>query len=217
MLRIRGPTLRRFGAYRWVFLLCLVIFCHDKRYVTLAWNLPLPGGSKVSYEDGILRIGKPSDVHSSCRIPSRDTTISPSILECIQVKDTGYLKKGYGAFCIKQSIPKHAFLGFYPGKRIVRDMNHLDHPIAIDNTGEYLLSLDGGITFLDGHERAQDRSVFSPVHLNHKDKEDPGCNCFRLSDKDIVALFTMREILVGEELSFDYGNNYWRGREDDKL
>jgi SET domain-containing protein len=75
--------------------------------------------------------------------------------------------------------------------------------------------------------RAQDRSTFSPVHLNHSDKGTTACNCIRLlSDDDEdgdgnnsnsrIAFFTSRDIQQGEELCFSYGNNFWMGRETDK-
>jgi len=65
--------------------------------------------------------------------------------------------------------------------------------------------------------RAQDRSSFSVVHLNHADKESSSCNCIRLLEDDRVAFFTSRRIMFGEELCFDYGKNFWSGREDEKI
>mmetsp|Transcript_6259 Transcript_6259/g.10877 ORF Transcript_6259/g.10877 Transcript_6259/m.10877 type:complete len:81 (-) Transcript_6259:91-333(-) len=74
------------------------------------------------------------------------------------------------------------------------------------------MSLDGGMTFLDGYEIAQDRSTFTPAHLNHQDKNHPGCNCLRICQHDLVAFFTSRPTKAGEELCFDYGDNYWKER-----
>mmetsp|Transcript_58467 Transcript_58467/g.143010 ORF Transcript_58467/g.143010 Transcript_58467/m.143010 type:complete len:140 (+) Transcript_58467:35-454(+) len=76
--------------------------------------------------------------------------------------------------------------------------------------------------------RAQDRSKFSPVHLNHSDKDSPGCNCIRLlSDDDDddddddgvprVAFFTSRPVEKEEELCFSYGDNFWTDRQDMKI
>eukprot|EP00550_Attheya_septentrionalis_P012929 CAMPEP_0198304236 /NCGR_PEP_ID=MMETSP1449-20131203/57297_1 /TAXON_ID=420275 /ORGANISM="Attheya septentrionalis, Strain CCMP2084" /LENGTH=114 /DNA_ID=CAMNT_0044006751 /DNA_START=387 /DNA_END=734 /DNA_ORIENTATION=- len=83
-----------------------------------------------------------------------------------------------------------------------------------NNGMDYVLSLDGGVTFLDGSERAMDRSCFSPVHLNHADRETWQCNCIRelLNDNQVV-FFTARDIIEGEELCFNYGDNFWKGRE----
>ena len=63
------------------------------------------------------------------------------------------------------------------------------------------------------HIRAQDRSKFSPVHLNHADKGTTACNVIRLLEDDRVAFFSSRDIFAGEELCFDYGSNFWKGRE----
>jgi SET domain-containing protein len=79
------------------------------------------------------------------------------------------------------------------------------------------MSLDGGATFQDGFKRAQDRSTFAPVHLNHEDKGKSGCNCFRNLDDGRVAFFAARPINAGEEMCFDYGASYWEGREGKKI
>ena len=177
-----------------------------------AWQLP-----RISFAEGLVRIQTGPSELDEFPIPPKGTEISESVLDCIQVRDTGDPRKGFGAFCVHQNIPAKSFLGFYPGKRVVRNLDNLEASIVADNSGEYLMSLDGGLTFLDGFERAQDRSVFAPVHLNHKDKDDDGCNCVRRFAKGEVAFFTKREIQVSEELCFDYGTSYWRGREADKV
>eukprot|EP00559_Dactyliosolen_fragilissimus_P007737 CAMPEP_0184860914 /NCGR_PEP_ID=MMETSP0580-20130426/5708_1 /TAXON_ID=1118495 /ORGANISM="Dactyliosolen fragilissimus" /LENGTH=254 /DNA_ID=CAMNT_0027358189 /DNA_START=3 /DNA_END=767 /DNA_ORIENTATION=- len=82
---------------------------------------------------------------------------------------------------------------------------------------DYVMSLDGGQTFLDGFDRAQDRNCFSTVHLNHADKGSEQCNVIRLMKEDRIAFFTSRDIIAGEELQFDYGSNFWRGREHLKV
>ena len=65
--------------------------------------------------------------------------------------------------------------------------------------------------------RAKDRNSFSTVHLNHADKNTHECNCIRLFEDDRVAFFTSRDIDINEELCFDYGSNFWRGRENEKV
>ena len=94
--------------------------------------------------------------------------------------------------------------------------------------GDYVLSLDGGLHFLDGfHLRYQEQGqAFSMAHLNHSDKSEPSCNVIRQlvylpddadNDETIypsnlprVAFFAAREISMGEELAFDYGTNFWK-------
>ncbi len=65
--------------------------------------------------------------------------------------------------------------------------------------------------------RAQDRSSFSAVHLNHADKGSDECNVIRLLEDDRVAFFTSRDVLEDEELCFDYGKQFWNGRENQKI
>ncbi len=65
--------------------------------------------------------------------------------------------------------------------------------------------------------RAQDKSEFAPVHLNHADKGTPECNVIRLLEDGRVAFFTSRDIIPGEEMCFNYGANFWKGREGDKI
>ena len=192
-----------------------------------AWKFTLPGLGKVSYsEDGVLRISAaprtpPTNNVADSSMTNTMPEIPPPSAKCrvmdrIEVRDTGTVK-GYGAFCCHEPIPKHEFLGFYEG--ILRE--NVDGADPTDR-GDYLMTLDGGATVLDGYERAQDRSLFSPVHMNHADQAM--ANCLRLlsDDDDGTALrrcafFTARDINVGEELCFDYGENYWRGRENEKI
>jgi len=170
----------------------------------MAWNLPLPGGGRIAYEGGLLRIrGKSTE--DLPFIPDKEAVVDPLVLGAIEIRDTK-TKKGFGAYAMKE-LPKHTFLGFYEGVQ----RESLDE---LENT-EYIMSLDGGATYLDGYERAQDRSKFSPVHLNHADK--PESNCVRILGDQRCAFFTGRCISEGEELTFDYGSNYWRGREHNKL
>lgn len=140
-------------------------------------------------------------------MPAADTTVDPTVLAAIAIRDTG-TAKCFGAYCVADDgSAKHTFLGFYEGQR----RTTLE---GLDST-EYIMTLDGGATYLDGYERAQDRSTFSTVHLNHADK--PACNCLRILQDNRCAFFTARDVASGEELTFDYGGNYWRGREQDKI
>ena len=174
------------------------------------WQLPLPGGRSVEYDGGILRIQLES-TDGLPPMPASDAKPLGETLGSIEIRDTG-TKKGYGAYCMEK-LPRHTFLGFYRGKRIVVAPT----ADAAPPRGDYVLGLDGGVTFLDGYEAAQDRSNFTPAHLNHQDKGEDGCNCLRIAKDERVAFFTSREVLAGEELCFDYGSNYWRGRKDEKI
>lgn len=186
----------------------LLLFCCQLLLISVnSWTVPLPGGRKVSFDDGLLRIQ--TRAVPEAFIPPPGSQASEEILRRIQIRDTG-TAKGHGAYCT-QSIPQGTFLGFYPDDCV------LTSPSEFVNSDEYVLSLDGGATFLDGYTRAQNRTVFSPVHLNHADQDTLECNCFRLLQNRTVAFYTAREVSEGEELCFDYGSNYWRGRENEKI
>lgn len=180
-------------------------------YRNCCFQFPLPGGRKVSFQNGLLRIQLDSQANKPKVIPSPGSAATLQTLDKITLKDTGTIK-GFGAFATAP-LGCHTFLGFYEGETI-NGRENLER-IANDNRRDYILSLDGGVTFIDGYRRAMDRSIFSPCHLNHADKEKGDCNCMRilLDDGSNVAFFTSRNIQANEELCFDYGKNYWEGRE----
>ena len=183
-----------------------------------AWNIPLPGGGKVQLDQGgVVRIRLSSDQNLVLPpMPPPDTAVDKTVLDSIEVKDTG-TEKGFGAFCKSRPIDKDTFLGFYEGISY-NSREDLEKSLdADDSSMDYVMSTDGGATFLDGRLRAQERSSFSPVHLNHEDKGKPGCNCVRILEEGRVAFFASRRIEVGEELCFDYGSNFWKGRESMKV
>lgn len=189
--------------------------------VVEAWTIPLPGGRKVSLSDnGVLRIQLDNVSKQNLPpVPPTGSNVSDSTRSSIQIRDTG-TRKGYGAYCT-EPLKRGEFLGFYEG--IARTREEVENSHIAANNKDYLMSVDGGATVLDGYERAQDRGTFSPVHLNHEDKGTDACNCVRVLSSDDdgfpprVAFFTARPVEKGEELCFDYGENYWRGRESDKL
>ena len=110
-----------------------------------------------------------------------------------------------------------------------------------DIVGDYVMSLDGGGHFLDGYDLRYDPTneesfPFTPAHLNHASRDTPGCNVvrrlvyvpddLRAPEKEEawlreeyprrlprVAFFAGRDIAPGEELCFDYGDNFWSGKE----
>ena len=89
---------------------------------------------------------------------------------------------------------------------------------AIDTCIRVLRSSYGNILkILFISSRAQDRTSFSTTHLNHADKASEECNVVRLLEDDRVAFFTFRDIVADEELAFDYGSNFWKGRKDKKM
>lgn len=195
----------------------------------MVFRFPLPGGRSVSFNEatGVLRISLSPESNGKMQVPPLGTLPSQLVIESIFIEDTG-TPKGFGAFA-HSDIPAETFLGFYEGD-VVTTRENLDRRISerkssgnengcdvVQNAMDYVLSLDGGVTFVDGYDRAQDRRSFSPVHLNHVDRGTQECNVCRLLDDGRVSFFTSRDITDGEELCFDYGSNFWAGREAGKL
>jgi hypothetical protein len=82
------------------------------------------------------------------------------VLNSIVVRDTG-TSKGFGAFSTS-NLSANSFLGFYQGE-LITTREELDSRILkrkqsrgdkfVQNAMDYVMSLDGGFTFLDGYER----------------------------------------------------------------
>lgn len=148
----------------------LVVFfvTNDGRHACCSsFQIPLPGGKSISYnvETGVLRIklDKESSANNNnlYKVPPRETKPLQNVINSIEVRDTGIPQKGFGAFATSK-IQKGSFLGFYEGNEIV-SREKLDDIIEArrkenkgnndDNSMDYVMSLDGGVTFIDGYDR----------------------------------------------------------------
>jgi len=127
------------------------------------------GGRSISYngETGVLRIQlEETLLDSSLIVPPLGTRPSDDVMNSIQVRDTGIEGKGFGAFATRE-IEKNTFLQFYEGE-IIKSREALDAIITErammiqqsngknwkgTNAMDYVMSLDGGVTFIDGFER----------------------------------------------------------------
>lgn len=116
------------------------------------------------------------------QIPPVGTKPLPQIINSIIVRDTGISQKGYGAFVVASIdntdtdgeddggeangafIPKGSFLGFYEGDVIVtrealddvvskRRRANSENGAAVGAEMDYVMSVDGGVTFIDGYIR----------------------------------------------------------------
>ena len=132
-------------------------------------RIPLPGGRSISFnqDTGVLRIQTAGDIIADMQVPDMGAIPSENVLDSITVKDTR-TEKGFGAFCgeydaeakdnsnFSGQIPKKSFLGFYEGE-IIRSREELDKIAkgrdASSGYMDYVMSLDGGVTFMDGYER----------------------------------------------------------------
>ncbi len=65
---------------------------------------------------------------------------------------------------------------------------------------------------LDAAHLVNQTDTFSGVHMNHSRRAANVGRFYRRSERR-VAFFALRDIAAGEELLFDYGRDYWRGRE----
>lgn len=65
---------------------------------------------------------------------------------------------------------------------------------------------------IDAADSAPCTAAFHPVHMNHSRSR---ANVLRYYSRreGRVAFFAARDIHPGEELLYDYGRAYWRGRE----
>ncbi len=142
-----------------IFFSALTIFALD---YGLSFKIPLPGGRQVTFnqDTGVLRIQLAPG--SALKVPPKGTVPSFAILDCIQVKDTGVKEKGYGAFATG-SIEKDAFIGFYEGD-FISSREELDSIVSdrrnstevntnVNAAMDYVMSLDGGMSFMDGYSR----------------------------------------------------------------
>ena len=99
--------------------------------------------------------------------------------------------KGHGLFALKP-IKKGDFILEYVGKKI---------PTALADTltTRYLFEIDKDWT-IDGSERSN-----AARYINHSC--DPNCEVY--IEKGHIMIYTIKNIAVGEELSYDYGEEYF--------
>lgn len=162
-------------------LLLLLLFLSSSfspSIIVQGFEIPLPGGRSIKYnqDTGVLRINL-NDAKSNKKlcnipIPPKGTKINQDVIDSIEIRDTGIHKKGFGAFA-KNEIKSGAFLGFYEGE-VIKSRERLDdivkmrkgeaeEAVAIAGSEinertsigamDYVMSLDGGVTFIDGFER----------------------------------------------------------------
>ena len=77
--------------------------------------------------------------------------------------------------------------------------------------GDYATGVDDEWT-IDGACHVADTASFHPVHMNHS-RVRPNVRRYYARAQRRVSYFTSRDVQPGEELLYDYGRRYWRGRE----
>lgn len=125
--------------------------------LTSCLTVPLPGGRSISYNSktGVLRIQLEPNAANIPRQPTAGTLPDPKLIQSIAVRDTGIPQKGFGAYATK-TLERDVFLGFYEGD-LIRSRDTLDDIVRCrgqaNGAMDYVMSLDGGVTFLDGYAR----------------------------------------------------------------
>lgn len=99
--------------------------------------------------------------------------------------------KGHGLFALKP-IKKGDFILEYIGKKIPT-------PLADTLTTRYLFEIDEKWT-IDGSERSN-----AARYINHSC--DPNCEVY--IEKGRIMIYAVKNIAIGEELSYDYGDEYF--------
>lgn len=77
--------------------------------------------------------------------------------------------------------------------------------------GDYVMAIDRD-TVIDAAAWVAATDSFHPVHMNHS-RNRPNVVRYYERAAGRVAFFTTRDIQPGEELLFNYGAAYWKGRE----
>lgn len=131
--------------------------------------------------------------------------------DAIAVQYTGSDAKGNGAFA-KQLIQAGTRIGEYEGELLTNAEFFQRYRSGF---GSHCVAVDAEHV-LDGKEEAENRSDFTPAHINHS-----RChyNVVRRRDPahQTVVFFAQRDIYPGEELLINYGKQYWTGREHEEL
>jgi len=128
----------------------------------------------------------------------------------VVVRPTGDVR-GNGAFAVLP-IPKGSYIVDYEGELL--DWATFDQRFA-SGESDFVMALDSEVA-LDASGLVPLTATLSGVHLNHS-RVRP--NVVRYYDyaAQRIKFFASRDIFPGEELLYDYGRAYWRGREQMEL
>ena len=119
--------------------------------------------------------------------------------------------KGRGAFAATK-IDAGAFLGTYAGDALTGD-DYEERYGGAAAVPEYVVRVDGDL-YLDGRAAA-DAETFTPALLNHGGGDAANVVRYCASRRPpVIDFFAARDVDSGEELLFDYGDQYWAGRDD---
>ena len=128
--------------------------------------------------------------------------------DALTVKDSP--GKGRGVFAA-QGIAEGTYLGSYDGE--VLDGEQFDRRYGDRDVPEYVVRIDGD-AYIDGKAAAQG-DAYTPALFNDGGAKANVVRYCATRRPPRVDFFAGRDIRPGEELLFDYGSQYWAGRESD--
>ncbi|KAI7844419.1 hypothetical protein COHA_002013 [Chlorella ohadii] len=128
----------------------------------------------------------------------------------VVVRPTGDIR-GNGAYAAAL-IPKGTYLGDYTGELLDRAAFFQRYP---DGVGDFAAAIDDEWT-IDAAAAVGNTACFHPVHMNHS-RGRANVRRFYARGQQRISFFTTRDVQPGEELLYDYGRAYWRGRADQEL
>ena len=128
--------------------------------------------------------------------------------DALTVKDSP--GKGRGVFAA-QGIAEGTFLGSYDGE--VLDGAQFARRYGDRDVPEYVVRIDGD-AYIDGRAAAQG-DAYTPALFNDGGARSNVVRYCATRRPPRVDFFAGRDIRPGEELLFDYGSQYWAGRESD--
>lgn len=159
------------------------------------------GGARLSIYDG--RVALQWDVRY------RRETAPAAGASAVDVRESP--GKGRGAFAATK-IAAGAFLGTYAGDALTGD-DYEERYGGAAAVPEYVVRVDGDL-YLDGRAAA-DAETFTPALLNHGGGDAANVVRYCASRRPpVIDFFAARDVDAGEELLFDYGDQYWAGRAD---
>ncbi|KAF5831808.1 hypothetical protein DUNSADRAFT_12554 [Dunaliella salina] len=124
----------------------------------------------------------------------------------VQVRPTGDVR-GNGAYAVAP-IMKGQRVCDYEGELI--DVDEYWERYGPSGTSDYVMRIDDEYA-LDATELAPQTAQFSAVHMNHSRR--PNVGRFYARSENRVSFYALRDISVGEEITIDYGREFWMGRE----
>ena len=153
----------------------------------------------------------PATTLDSEAIISKETPSRPPQLK-IRVGLTEDGLRGHGAFALEE-IKKGEWICDYEGEVLDEGQYSRRYP---DGQSVFATELTLGHN-IDASSLVGNRDVFSAVHMNHSRKGRANVTRVKDVDKMRVMFFATCDIAAGEELTYDYGREYWKGREDEEI